>query len=325
MRILFTGASSFTGYGFVQELHRAGHEVVAAFSLPEGDYQGLRGERVGLVLKCCKAVFSAPFGSSLFFDLIASQPDWDVLCHHASEVRHYKSPDFDYVAALAANTRQAGKVLEALKIKGCRRVVLTGTVFEPGEGAGTDGLRAVSPYGLSKGLTDQVFRYYCQVSGVALCKFVIPNPFGPYEELRFPAYLVQSWLEGSTPTVRFPEYVRDNVPTTLLAKAYCRFIDQGAVEASLVRASPSFYVLSQKEFALKIGREIGSRLHIPSPIEILPQNAFPEPRVRINTEPLHPEEYDWNEIEFWDALADYFRAFFKYRERPISEEPRKSK
>jgi UDP-glucose 4-epimerase len=30
MRILFTGASSFTGYWFVRELVAAGHEVVAA-------------------------------------------------------------------------------------------------------------------------------------------------------------------------------------------------------------------------------------------------------------------------------------------------------
>jgi nucleoside-diphosphate-sugar epimerase len=38
MRILLTGASSFTGYWFAQELVAAGHAVTATFRVTEGSY-----------------------------------------------------------------------------------------------------------------------------------------------------------------------------------------------------------------------------------------------------------------------------------------------
>ena len=77
-----------------------------------------------------------------------------------------------------------------------RKVVLTGSVFEQREGAGTEGLRAVSPYGLSKGLTADVFSYFTELLGMKLGKFVIPNPFGPLEEPRFTSYLIHNWFQG---------------------------------------------------------------------------------------------------------------------------------
>ena len=36
MRILFTGASSFTGYWFIRELVAAGHRVIATFAAMDG-------------------------------------------------------------------------------------------------------------------------------------------------------------------------------------------------------------------------------------------------------------------------------------------------
>ena len=70
-------------------------------------------------------------------------------------------------------------MLEALGATGCHRLLLTGSVFESGEGAGSQGLPDFSPYGLSKALTAQMFGYYCPRAGIGLGKFVIPNPFGP--------------------------------------------------------------------------------------------------------------------------------------------------
>ena len=49
--------------------------------------------------------------------------------------------------------RTCAAVLESLKSAGCSRVLLTGSVFEGGEGAGSQGLPDLSPYGLSKALT----------------------------------------------------------------------------------------------------------------------------------------------------------------------------
>src|SRR5690606_25015414 len=130
---------------------------------------------------------------------------------------------FDIGLALANNTYGIKNVLQALKEACCSHVLLTGSVFEQREGTGSGNLSAVSPYGLSKGLTSDVFAFYVEAMRMKLGKFVIPNPFGPYEEGRFTTYLVQSWLKGQTPVVKAPDYVRDNIPVSLLAKAYGDF------------------------------------------------------------------------------------------------------
>ena len=145
---------------------------------------------MGRVVEHCTPVYGCAFGDECFLDLLRAAR-WDVLCHHAAEVTDYKSPDFDVVAALTANARNLTAVLDALLAGGCRRVVLTGSVFAQNEGAGSQGLPAFSPYGLSKGLTAELFGYHLAVRGMRLGKFVIPNPFGPFEEPRFTAYLVR--------------------------------------------------------------------------------------------------------------------------------------
>jgi nucleoside-diphosphate-sugar epimerase len=74
-------------------------------------------------------------------------------------------------------------------------------VFEANEGLGSAPLRAFSPYGLSKGLTAAAAAFYADREGFTFEKFVIPNPFGPYEEPRFTAYLMKTWLARQTARV----------------------------------------------------------------------------------------------------------------------------
>src|SRR5262249_48226922 len=112
MRILFTGASSFTGYWFVRELAAAGHEVVAACR-GDGRYEGLRGEHARMVRELCEMRFSCPFGTDDFLAL--SKTPFDVLCHHGAEVSDYRSPDFDPYRAAAANLYRLPEVLKALQ------------------------------------------------------------------------------------------------------------------------------------------------------------------------------------------------------------------
>src|SRR5439155_10239514 len=112
--------------------------------------------------------------------------------------------------AVENNTRNLPAVLNAIKDAGCSKIVLTGSVFENDEGAGSEDLPAFSPYGLSKALTAQMFRYYTGRAGLTLGKFVIPNPFGPLEEPRLTGYLMKNWFAGITPAVSTQPYVRDN-------------------------------------------------------------------------------------------------------------------
>ena len=223
MKILFTGGSSFTGCWFIQELAAAGHEVTAVFrKSPEEYSEAVRRRRIVLASKCSRPIYNCSFGDVRFLTLIA-EGGWDLLSHHGADVTNYKSPDFNAVAALSNNTHNLQHVLNALKDVGCCRVLLTGSVFEAGEGAGSDGLPDVSAYGLSKALTARMFRFYCARAGIGLGKFVIPNPFGPLEDSRFTSYVMKSWLKRVVPACSSPAYVRDNIHVSLLAKVYSRF------------------------------------------------------------------------------------------------------
>jgi UDP-glucose 4-epimerase len=307
MKILFTGASSFTGFWMVQELSRAGHEVTAIFRRRLEDYSDEpRRKRVHLLKELCRPVVGVGFGDEKFVELVR-QGGWDVLAHHAADVTNYKSPDFNVAAAVENNTRNLAAILNAMKDGGCSRIVVTGTVFENDEGAGSEGLPAFSPYGLSKGLTAQMFRYYAARAGLSLGKFVIPNPFGPLEEPRFTAYLVKNWFAGVTPAVSTPLYVRDNIHVSLLAKAYAKFVQSMPAGAGITKMNPSGYVESQGSFALRFAREMEPRLRLACPVEMKQQSDFSEPRIRINTDQLNAAALGWDEKAAWDAIADYYR------------------
>jgi nucleoside-diphosphate-sugar epimerase len=306
VRILLTGASSFTGFWFVRALAGAGHDVTAVFQRPAGGYgDEPRRARVALVGSSCRAIHGVAFGDERFLRLV-EEGGWDLLAHHGAHVTDYRSPAFDAMAAAQANTRGVRQVLEALAARGCRRVLLTGSVFEGGEGAGSQGLPHFSPYALSKALTAEVFRYYAERAGVGLGKFVIPNPFGPYEEARYTAYLVKTWKERKVARCASPAYVRDNVHVSLLARAYVQFA-AALPGAGFVKTNPSGYAESQGAFTRRFAEALRPRLGLPCEVELARQTEFPEPRVRINTDLLDPVALGWDEEAAWDAVAEYYR------------------
>ncbi|MGY8679166.1 NAD(P)-dependent oxidoreductase [Bradyrhizobium sp. UFLA05-153] len=304
MKILLTGGSSFTGLWFARRLNVNGHTVVAP--LRGSNYSDLRGRRVAELRRVAHVVEDCPFGSPRFLDLARSD-SWDIWCQHAARTgQDYRSADFDVMAALSDNTSNLRAVLRAMLDGGMAAVLLTGSVFEQDEGAGNAPLRAFSPYGLSKGLTWQVYRFLSQTMNFNLGKFVIPNPIGPFEEPRFCNYLMQSWLRGEVPAVRTPLYVRDNIHVDLLAAAYAAFAERLPQCSGITRTNPSFYVESQGAFANRFAAEMASRLRIPCPITLLDQKEFGEPMIRINTDRVDEEVLGWNEKLAWDAEAEFY-------------------
>lgn len=310
MNILFTGGSSFTGMWFVKELAAAGHRVAAPLLHTKASYTGLRRERVELLEKAATLYEQCPFGSESFLQLIDAEKQWDLLCHHAADVTDYKSPSFNFLRALESNTRNLSPVIEALKRKGCSKIILTGSVFEQREGRGTDDLRAVSPYGLSKGLTSDVFSYYSSLHRMKLGKFVIPNPFGPYEEERFTAFLMKKWFSGEPATVSHSAYIRDNIHVSLLAKAYARFVAETTPFPGFEKINPSQYAGSQGEFAALFAEEMRKRIPHPCELNLVEQKEFAEPLERINTDRLDTGLLGWNAVQAWDEIARFYTERF---------------
>ncbi len=318
MNILFTGGSSFTGYWFIKQLASAGHHVTATFTRSAAsDYAdgGVREHRVTAVQKCCTPLWSCAFGDDAFMAAI-NAGNFDVLCHHAADVTNYNSPDFDASNAVANNTKNIQPVLDALKNKNPDvAILLTNSVFAGNEGAGTADqhgkLPHFSPYGLSKALTAEMFRYYADQAGLTLGEFVIPNPFGPHEEPRFTNYLVKTWFAKKTAGCNTPAYVRDNIHVELLARAYAHFARQLPGHADRnPKLSPCGYIESQGAFAQRFADAMRPRLGLDCTLELAHQTEFTQPRIRINTDTPDPEALGFDEAKAWDEVAQFYCGIY---------------
>lgn len=301
MRVLLTGASSFTGAWFVQALTEAGHEVVAP--LRGGAYDDpVRQARIETLERRARLIPEAPFGSPAFLAAITGFGPFDALCCHGAETADYKSPGFDADAALAANTFNLAMVLDAIGAAGASRLVLTGSAFEGGEGRGTEPLIDFSPYGASKRRTAEAMAEATAEAGLAFVKFVIPNPFGPFEGPSFQRRVMSGWAAGEAIHVSHPAYVRDNVPVDLLARAYAQ-----AVEGRLGgHVSPSFYAGPVGGFFTRMADETRRRTGRACALTLADGQSFDEPAERINLQPLAPADFGWSEDAFWDDYVAYY-------------------
>lgn len=304
-RVLLTGASSFSGLWIAEALAAHGHVVTAPLKRDLSDYSGLRRERVERLAGVVEIVASAPFASRVFLDLIEAR-EFDVLAHHAADIPNYRAADYDVGAGVARNIDGAQETFRALARRGGRAVVTTGTTFERGEGGGGPDDLALSPYGLSKTLTNEAFRHFARWEGLGFGKFVIAAPFGPLEEGRFAWSLMQSWFAGRSGEVRTPRYVRDNIPTPLLGEAYAALVAalmSGAGEEHVGR--PQGFVGTQEAFARRLAMEMAPRLGLDCAIVATPQPTLVEPEVRINSQPWL--DTAWDAPKFWDDYAAYYR------------------
>lgn len=309
MKILFTGASSFTGSWIVPALSRAGHEVTVTLSGHGLDaYEGLRRKRVEHVLRFARAVWATESGDDRFIKLCRDEGPWDLLSLHGAEVGDYKAATFDWQMALARNTRSYAKMFAAFSAAGGNAVVVTGSYFEADEGNPGGPSQASSPYGLSKTLTWQACRYECLRAGLALGKFVIPNPVGPFEEPKLVASLVREWQRGGVPHLRTPLDVCDHVPVNLLASDYADFV------ATIAHADagsnpchrPSGWVESVEVFSQRVAREFGRLSRGSYAVTSEPQNLRSATLVRRNAARgsfAYPAEL---EPSFWRGWYDFY-------------------
>ncbi len=305
--VLFTGASSFTGLWFAEAMAKRGLRVVAPLRGSKDSYAGLRGARVARLQACAEVVFDCPFAEPRFFELIEAE-SCEILAHHAADVDGYNKWSFDPLRAVQRNTLRADEVFAKAAERGCKAVVITGTVFEANAGGDSDGL-AANPYGLSKTLTSDTLRHFAAWAGLRFGRFVVANPFGPLEEQRFCWYLFKTWLSGGVPMVQTPSYVRDNVPVSMMATAYADYVEAMIKESTTSpTCRPSGYVMSQGGFAQLMAAEVSRRLDIHLKVDIARQTQFSEPYIRANDQLcLLDDELP----QFWDRYVQYYSALHK--------------
>jgi nucleoside-diphosphate-sugar epimerase len=320
-RLLLTGASSFTGMWIAEALASAGFEVAAPLLRQRADYDAERLARIARVEAVADVIFGCPFNSDGFLELVRGG-GFAALAHHAADVTGYRDPGFDAWAATGRNLAGAPTALRAAAKAGARIVLVTGTVFEAGEGDCPQEPLAVTPYGLSKTLTNIAFKHQAAWEGLRFGRFVIPSPYGPFEQQRsFPAYLFRSWFAGETPVVRTPLYLRDHLPAPQLARAYALHLASLLGDAAAREvARPSGWIATQGDFARKVAQEAARRLGRDCPVDFADQTEFVEPLRRVNHDPapLH----GWDEAGFWDRYVEWYACDAVRWRRTASGPPR---
>jgi nucleoside-diphosphate-sugar epimerase len=305
--VLFTGASSFTGLWFAEAMAERGLRVVAPLRGSAASYEGVRGLRVERLRACAEVVFDCPFATPQFLELIEAG-SWDALAHHAADVDGYNKWSFDPIRAVQRNATGADVVFAKMAERGAKAVIVTGTVFEAGAGGPSDAL-AGNPYGLSKTLTTEALRHFAAWSNLRFGRFVVANPFGPFEERRFGWYMFKTWLSGGVPVVQTPDYVRDNVPAPVIAAAYADYVEAMINEPTTPAVRrPSGYVMSQGAFAQLMAKEVSRRLGRDLSVDLARQVEFSEPYLRIN------DEFCFHTADiplFWDRYVEYYSALHK--------------
>ncbi len=285
MRVLMTGASSFTGMWLVLALAKRGVETVAALRGDPRRYDALRQARMAEVAAHAAVLPEAPMGSKALFEAAESLGPFDTLILHGAQVGSFRDIPYDAGRAVIANTAGLERLLVRMKRGGLRRVALTGSVFEAGEGKGAcqgDARAAIGGYGFAKTMTSEIIQEACEREGIPLVKFVIASPFGAYAKPGFVAHLLQSWQAGETPLVRHPHLVRDWLPADCLAEAHADFIAaEGNVKGPIKRLTPSCFAMSNGAFAQMLAREMAPRLGLPCKVRLAdPPEPVDEPVVR---------------------------------------------
>ena len=314
MRVLMTGASSFTGGWMARRLAEAGAVITAARRGCHADDEPRVRERSAAIAKRVRQVDLAPFGSDRFLDLLDKDGPFDVLCLHGATIGDHRNPDFDVIGALRTDTFRIAQVLERFAARGGGTVIVTGTVFEADEGRGEAPQGAIGGYGLAKTLTWQVIRHAALDRGLRLGKFVIPHPFGPMEKSGLTSMLAEAWLNGQVPTLSAPHLVRDHLHVDLLARAYAKLVREahGASDSSTVRhAGPSGHVETVASFVARFARSIGPLLGVPTRWSAAATSSgCTQPRIRCNAEPaagLYPE---FDEARAFEELAVWYLQRF---------------
>jgi nucleoside-diphosphate-sugar epimerase len=234
--VVMTGASSFTGYWFCKSLIEEGYKVTCFFTQTKKNYSALKKERINLLYKYKKnfiPIFNAKMGSKKFLKSISSIKNF-IFIHHGAYTIDYNSNKFDLLKAINDNNQNINLMFDIFKKNSVNKLIYTSTIFQGGKKNKPENL-----YGLSKDITQQIFKYICETNKIKFKKFIIANPFGPFEEKRFLHYVLNSWKHKKTVEVKRPKDVVDYVQVQHLANQFVKFIKTNQTSFDLSQFSNS--------------------------------------------------------------------------------------
>jgi len=299
MNILFTGASSFTGMHFVKSLVAQRHNLICIFTQSKDSYTGIRRARIQEILPKIRPIWNTRFGDATFLTVLNNHRI-DTYTHHMAWTKGYNTTTYDKDRAIQNNTHQLSAVLQSLERNGCRQVLLTGSVFEGKDVDCRQGTAPFEAHGEAK--KETTMRFLTAQTSIPIRRFIIPNPFGTFDQQRFVEYLHLSWLNNRTPHLLYPDNIRDNIPIPLLQNAYLRFVHN----RDLVLA-PSGFIESNASFAHRIAKVFAKHFGYSTPLHIDTNKDDNQPLWLSNTD---TETSSWDEELFWRTLCHHYEQRF---------------
>lgn len=222
MNILFLGASSFTGFHFVNQLSKVKNiKIYCTLTKNINQYESLRYMRIKLLSKKENVIFvkKIKFGDKKFTNLL-EKIRFNVFCfHHALTKNYNDNSKFNLKKSLKENTNNIEEVFRKIDYKAT--VIISNTIFQ---NIPAKKYRAVNNYGISKSQSFDKIRLLCEKNNIKFRSIYITNPWGIYEEKKLNFYLIKNWLNNKNAKISHPNYIRDNIHIDLLSKMYKKIV-----------------------------------------------------------------------------------------------------
>ncbi len=274
MRVVVTGGCGFIGSHVVDNLIRAGHEVLVIDIAVHPLNPGARYKKVDILDP--EALEAAVSGSDAIFHLAAAS-DVDLIAA-------------DPLSAVKVNVDGTACVLEAARRQGCGRVLLASTVWVYGAAAGNGELaedaaielsRAGHVYVSTKLATELLAHSYLEMYGQHFTILRYGIPYGPrMRDALVVARFARAALAGLPITIAGTgEQQRNYVYVEDLADAHVRALSSGAEDQTLALEGDT--PVSVREVAETV-------LHLAGPVP-------------VRYVPARPADYDGRSVS--NALA----------------------
>lgn len=222
MDILFTGASSFTGYWFTKKISTK-YNVTCAFPSKKSFYKNKKLTRINNLDKSITKKFNISFGDKKFLKLI-KQNKFSKCCIHFFKTDNYNDDNKYKLDQVFSDTlKEINEVIKSLKKNGCNEIIYTGSIFEINEGYPIN-RNSYNAYGLAKYLTYQALSYYGKKYDIKIKKFVISNPFGILEDDKLSRSVLLNCIKKKDITLNNPNLIRDFIDIDTLSDLYLSFI-----------------------------------------------------------------------------------------------------
>lgn len=298
MKLLFLGVSSFTGYHFVKKISEKKENIIyCTLTKKINQYKSIRLKRIKELKKKKNIIFikKTKFGDKSFIKLL-SKNKFDTICfHHASTKDYNDDSKFKLNKSLEQNISNINKVFN--KINKQTKIIVSNTIFQK---IISKKYKAVNKYGISKSITYDKIKNYCNKYNLKYKCIYITNPWGILEEKKLNYYLIYNWLQNKETYVSHPNYIRDNIYIDKLTNYYLKMIKS---KSKKIEYFPSGYCSSNKVFIEALKYQFERFFKKKVKIKYSSQIKYNQPIKRINGKKIS------RKILIKEDLKKYFNSY----------------